>query len=137
MSADAAAAALTDALVAAGHRPAEAAELAGMARSERLLDTDGHGDTNGHVDTTAVTELTALIARTTGVTVRPRRAFGAGSTGPLISGGAESQAAEQARRRGFVPPTVKDDKPQPFTPGSRGAAGRAEEARRFGTQARR
>ena len=131
MSADAAAAALTDALVAAGHRPAEAAELAGMARSERLLGTDGH------VDTTAVTELTALIARTTGVTVRPRRAFGAGSTGPLISGGAESQAAEQARRRGFVPPTVKDDKPQPFTPGSRGAAGRAEAARRFGTQARR
>jgi hypothetical protein len=123
--------ALTDSLIAGGHTPSAAAELASMARADKLVDADGQ------VDRTAVTELTALIGRTTGVTVRPRRAYGAGAQGPLIHGAAESQAREQARLRGFVPPNAADDKPQPSTRGTRGAAGRAEAERRFGQQARR
>ena len=46
----------------------------------------------------------------------------------------ESQGGEQARRRGFL---TEPDVPQRRTRLGHAAAGRAEAARRFGTQARR
>jgi hypothetical protein len=133
MTAEAAIAALTASLTAAGHRPADAAEIAAGFRGDRLVDPDGH------VDATAVAAAAATVS---GVTVVPRRSYGAGTTGPLLQGSAETQGAEQARRRGYLtqpttPEVIPQVSPQVRSRFGRGAAGRAEAARRFGTQARR